>query len=131
MGFEAQAHLINTPHPLLDLLSTSKLPCPGVMTREDEPDVVGIGAEKRLKITFSKVAQTTTEHEAHCPPVQRGEQAEESDQRCDEDVSVALSVASFWHGCLSFRGLTKVLRILIVLQSNGGDLLLRRRSYVT
>ena len=57
MWFESQADLVDTPHPPLDLLSTSKLPCPGVVSGEDEADVVGIGAEKGPKVAFSKAAQ--------------------------------------------------------------------------
>jgi len=90
LWFESQADLVDTPHPPLDLLSASKLPCPGVVSGEDKPDVAGIGAEQRLKVAFSQRAQVTTEHEAHRPCVQRGEQAQESDQRCDEDGRLAL-----------------------------------------
>ena len=81
MWFESQADLVDTPHPPLDLLSASKLPCPGVVSGENEPDVVGIGAEKRLKVALAKAAQGTIEHGSYCPCIQCGEQAEHDGHR--------------------------------------------------
>jgi hypothetical protein len=59
---------------------------------EDEPDVVGVGAEKRLKVAFSEAARGMMEHGSHCPAVQWGEQAEHDGQYQPHDKRDRLTV---------------------------------------
>jgi hypothetical protein len=100
MWFESQANLVDTPHPAFDLLSASKLPCPGGVSGEDERDVVGIGAEQRLKVAFSKAARGTMEHGSHCPCIQCREQAEHDGQHQHHDKRGRLTVAAWPHSGL-------------------------------
>ena len=97
MWFKSQANLVDTSYPAFDLLSASKLPCPGVVSREDESDVVGIGVEKRLKVAFSEAVRGTTEHGSHCPGIQCGEQAEHDGQHQYHDKRGQLTVVDGSH----------------------------------